>query len=116
MNATTISIPLELPSVERMEELYREALTAAAKARVNWLDSSEAAQYVGWGRSTFFRRRREFGLPVSEINGTKMYYRPDLDALLLSHMSAPEGAKVIEFPSIMKRDDLRKEQALATAV
>ena len=103
----TVSVPIPVPSHERLEEIFREECARVAKERATWLDFKGAAEYLRISLRTFERRKRKWGLPVSEFSsGLKIVYRADLDALAFNHLV--EGrSKVVRFPSVAARDELR---------
>ena len=107
----TVSVPIPVPSEERIEEIFREECARAAKDRATWFDFKSAAEYLHISLRTFERRKKKWGLPVAELsNGLKVVYRADLDALALHHLVERQG-KVLEFPSVIARDELIKRGA-----
>lgn len=117
----TLPVPIVLPSSDRIEELILQAALQAARERLMWLAMDEAAEYLGLSKRTLERKRKEIGLPASEMGGIIRICREDLDALLRAYMShngqvqlivwpsghpAPQGnLGVIVWPSLAKRAD-----------
>ena len=103
----TVSVPVPVPTQERLEEIFREECARVAKERATWFDFKGAAEYLRISLRTFERRKKKWGLPVSEFsNGLKIVYRADLDALALNHLV--EGrSKLVHFPSVTARDELQ---------
>ncbi len=111
-NELSITVPISLPSAGRMEEIYREACLATAVKRAAWLDFAEAAEYLRLSPRTFMRRRKTWGLPIAELSpGLKIVFRADLDALALSKLVKGRSRNVIEFPSIVAHEELKKGAA-----
>lgn len=120
-NELSVTVPVTLPSPERMEEIFREECAKVAAERATWLGLAEAAQYLaGMSLRTFERRKGEWGIPQSELSsGLKMIYRADLDALGISRLvkgSRPLCAKcgeqvVIDFPSVAALEQLQRRTA-----
>jgi hypothetical protein len=105
-----VSIPVELPSSERMEEIYREECRAIIAQRETWLTLNEAAAYLRISRDTFDRRRKQWGLPVSDLGGgILIVQRADLDAVAGAHLAVSGGGRsVIDFPSTALKVESRK--------
>jgi hypothetical protein len=104
---STVSVPIPVPSQERLEEIFREECARVAKERATWFDFKSAAEYLRISLRTFERRKKKWGLPVSEFSsGLKIVYRADLDALALNHLVEGRN-KVVHFPSVAARDELR---------
>ena len=108
---STVSVPIPVPSQERLEEIFREECARVAKERATWFDFKSAAEYLQMSLRTFERRKSKWGLPVSQFSsGLKIVYRADLDALALHHLVEAKR-KVLEFPSLVARDELVKRGA-----
>ena len=100
MATLSLTVPIELPSAERMEELYREAAAAAVAQRDTWLSLDEAAEYLWMSRRSLDRKRVKWGLPVGELDGVKIVMRADLDAVAKAHLCTPGGrSPILPFPS-----------------
>jgi hypothetical protein len=99
----TVAVPIDLPSPERVEEIYREELRKVAEEHGVWLCTEAAAAYCQMHKRTFERKKKAFRVPASKIDGAIAYYRPDLDALRLANVEVPPGPTVIQFPSIKAR-------------
>ena len=107
----TINVPIPVPSQDRLEEIFREECARVAKEHATWFDFRGAAEYLRISLRTFERRKKKWGLPVSEFsNGLKIVYRADLDALAFNHLVESRN-KVVHFPSVAARDDLRTGSA-----
>jgi hypothetical protein len=107
-----LSVPMELPTAARLEEIAREEIAKAAREQLRWLTNKQAAEYVGWGFRTWERRKKKLGIPVSIIDGSQSYLRDDLDAVLLGHVTAP-GSTVVNFPSLELRRQVMNGKAVA---
>jgi hypothetical protein len=108
-----LTVPLSVPTPERMEEIFREECAKAAAALTTWFDFKGAANYLG-GMSlrTFERRKKAWGLPISELSaGLKIVYRADLDALALNNLVNVKAKNVIAFPSVAASELLKKGAA-----
>lgn len=99
MPAVTLQLPIDTPSSERMEEIYREAARAAIAERETWLSLDEAAEHLRMSRTTFYRLRKTAGLPVAELGGVSIVLRADLDAIAKAHLVVAGAGSVLEFPS-----------------
>lgn len=64
----SISVPVSVPTPERMEEIYREVCAEVAMARATWFDFAGAAEYLQMSLRTFERRKAAWGLPVCELS------------------------------------------------
>jgi hypothetical protein len=88
----------------RAEAIYRDECAKAVAEQLEWLDDDEACTFLrGMTRRTWLRKRVALGIPFSDVDGRKLYLRQDLEALLLSHTTAP-GTTVIAFPSMQMRE------------
>lgn len=111
-NEILISVPVAIPSAERMEEIFREECARKVAERETWFDFAGAAQYLKLSLRTFQRRKKAWGLPVAELSpGLKIVYRADLDALAMSKLVKGRSHNVIEFPSLTANAGLQKGAA-----
>lgn len=111
MNGLTLSVPVELPSPDRLEELIREGARLAAKEQLEWLTIDQAAEVMQVTRRTFERKLKQLAIPVSTIDGIIRIARCDVDAVLLANLSTPDT--VVAFPSKAKRDAVLKKKEAA---
>ena len=108
----SLTVPVSIPSRERMEEIYREECARVAQERAKWFDFAGAAAYLKMSLRTFERRKKSWGLPIAELSpGLKIVYRADLDALALSKLVKSTRAQIIEFPSVAAHEELLKRGA-----
>lgn len=111
MPPLTLQIPLEVPSPERMEEIFREECRRAAGERAKWLTYEEAGRYIGKDVRTVHRYITKYNVPVSELEGTRVTFLADWDALLLEHSITRGSGKVIDFPSQAEKAAIREQAA-----
>jgi hypothetical protein len=110
----TLQVPVVVPSLARMEQIYREVCANAAVLRRKWLRFDEAAKYLGISLRTFERKKdSKWGLPVFELDGpgAKVVSVADLDALVVSKLVRSERRAIIDFPSIADHEALLKKGA-----
>lgn len=112
----SVSVPMEIPSPERIEAILREECARVARERLVWVSAKEAARYCATSLREFYRMKKNHGLPTSEVGGCIAYHVADLDRLKLLHMMTKGSpAENAAWPSIQARNEILRTQPMAAA-
>src|SRR5947208_15427976 len=80
----------------------------AYKCRMDFLTTSEAAEYVRLGERKLYELVKSGAIPCSKVAGKWLFARHELDVMVLSGLARPAGVIAADPPPIVggSQDDL----------